>query len=117
MGVILIPFATAWSSPEQGRPGDGMSPPGDCSKTEWKALDVAASKACRVKRNCDSVTDCAELIQRIALFNACINARLELMKKCFRGGDSEHNRIVDKERAGKATCEAKLAQCIKVCPR
>jgi len=119
MGVVLIPFATAWSGPGQTKlPGDGMTKPGDCTQSDYKALDETAGRLCRVKRICENVTDCATLTQNIAFFQACIDARQALMDKCFRGGDFAHKKVVEAEEVGKKACIDKLASCpLKACPR
>lgn len=100
--LLLLPL-------ELSAQGDGMQPPGDCSKTEYRALSSAAGTACKSQpMACDEKMDCAELITRWSRFEACIKARKILMDRCFRGGDQIHKDVLDGYQQGQASCSAMI---------
>jgi hypothetical protein len=74
-------------------PGDGMSPPGDCSWARWLVLNGAVITAKAVTDGlggCRAGDDCIRLAFKIAAASAEIAARVALMATCFKGGDKGH---------------------------
>lgn len=72
------------------RPGDGMSPPGDCTYAEHQALQAAVDLYCHGAYSCRSTSDCAELATRRQRWSDCAQARTLINTKCFRGGNTSH---------------------------
>ena len=71
-----------------------MCPPGDCSQEEYDRLRKEVINKCKPSPPvCTGNTlfvSCAELDRRRQAWNDCFNARYNLDKKCFRGGDAGH---------------------------
>ena len=96
--LLLLPL-------ELGAQSNGMEPPGDCSKAEYRALSSAAGTACKSQPMAyDEKMDCAELLTRWQRFEACIKARTTLMDRCFRGGDQDHKNTVRGYQRGQVVC-------------
>jgi hypothetical protein len=103
-------------------PGDGMKPPGDCGWAEYITLKIAvdvAKAANSALGACKGTDSCAVLLAKIAAVSAEIAARLFLMVRCFKGGDSGHREeLNNKVNAlincytffGKNDCVRKLAE-------
>ncbi|HZI15168.1 MAG TPA: transglutaminase domain-containing protein [Myxococcus sp.] len=94
-------------------PGQGMAPPGDCTKTQWKQLQVAVGVACKSKPfSCadfpDSGANCLELRVRRDQALLCASARGAINTTCFKGGDDVHKDLEMKAAASAATCQCKL---------
>jgi hypothetical protein len=75
-------------------------PPGTCSQSDHDSYGRNQDQVCDKPRSCLKVTDFneqeapfGELDSRLKLNNACINARTEVMDKCFKTGDDNHRRV------------------------
>lgn len=78
-------------------PGDGMTPPGDCSWLEYGALRLSVESAKAVVNmlgGCSQGDSCLFLATKIAAIAAEIAARLALDSTCFKGGDTGHREQV-----------------------
>lgn len=77
---------------------------GDCSESDLDSLHDAQVEWCKNKgeRSCRSLTrkeDCDEIRKRLAINEQCAARRVDIMTKCFRGGDAAHRReLADVER-------------------
>lgn len=81
----------------QRYPGDGMTPPGDCSWLTYIGLrgSVETAKALVSSLGGCSVGDsCIFLATKIAAISAEIAARVALDATCFKGGDAGHRQQV-----------------------
>jgi hypothetical protein len=72
-------------------------PPGTCSASDQESLQRNKNDTCNKERSCTKIADFNDnevsfdaLNERLKINNACINARTELMDKCFKGGDDAH---------------------------
>lgn len=81
----------------QRLPGDGMTPPGDCSWADYLVLrgSVETAKAVvSMLGACSPGDSCLLLATKIAAITAEIAARVALDTVCFRGGDTGHREQV-----------------------
>jgi RHS repeat-associated protein len=82
--------------PPQNPPGQGMRPPGDCTKVQYANLRGAVEKYCKDvgKLSCQrwflKWWTCTSLSDNANKLADCANAQRKLMNACFRGGDSDH---------------------------
>jgi hypothetical protein len=74
-------------------------PPGTCTQSRHDTLAANKDTTCNQTRACTKVTDFNEeeaslptLSSYLAINNACINARSEIMDECFKHGDDVHQR-------------------------
>jgi len=76
----------------QRLPGDGMKPPGDCTKQEHFVLSAAVKAAEVATRGagCNEADTCVTLAPKIVAFATEITARVAVAAKCFKGGDTGH---------------------------
>jgi hypothetical protein len=84
----------------QPYPGDGMTPPGDCSLADYAVLWGSVETAKAVVNGlggCRAGDDCLRLAFKIAAVSAEIAARIAMMVTCFRGGDTYHRGEVDRK--------------------
>jgi len=72
-------------------------PPGTCSQSDADSLQRNKNDTCNRERSCASVADFNDgevafevLNERLKINNACINARTELMDRCYKGGNDAH---------------------------
>lgn len=103
-------------------PGDGMTPPGDCSQSKYHALRSAvenAKAAVSSLGSCSANDSCEVLASKIAAITTEIAARVALDASCFRGGDNGHRtQVQDKINAlnrcyaqfQRKTCDDRLKQ-------
>jgi len=78
-------------------PGDGMTPPGDCSWASYLPLRLSVESAKAVVSMmgaCSPTDSCTFLALKIAAISAEIAARVALDTRCFRGGDTGHRQQV-----------------------
>ena len=80
--------------PDQGGPPWPYGPDGDCTPHRKQFLQHRMKAICNLERSCKGTTDCAELWRRIRINEACITARENIMKECYRGGDQRHKDTV-----------------------
>jgi RHS repeat-associated protein len=73
-----------------------MPPPGDCSPWEKDRLQNEVNMACKRPRACNPSMDQMELILRANNNRQCANARDQINRLCYRGGDVNHrNAAID----------------------
>jgi hypothetical protein len=88
-----------------------LSPPGDCTEAEHRELKQEVGRACKAtSMKCYEQQDCATLIENWLKFQRCIDARLTIMNKCFRGGDKTHQDEIRNYRDGASTCSTIMIQ-------
>jgi hypothetical protein len=88
-----------------------MEPPGDCTKEKHRALQDEVNRACKgQKMKCTQNQDCVTLETNLMHFEDCIRARQAIMDQCFRGGDDDHRRELDRTREGYQRCKD-LIEC------
>ena len=78
-------------------PGDGMTPPGDCSWGRYLPLRLSVESAKAIVSTmgaCSPTDSCTFLAAKIAAISAEIAARVALDTTCFRGGDTGHRQQV-----------------------
>lgn len=66
---------------------------GDCSESQQKSLQKTKSEKCDQKRTCKSLDDksqCDEMKNRVAIGQACLEARKNIAYTCYQGGDRAH---------------------------
>ena len=114
-------MTAAYSEEPDPPPGpeddEEIKPPGDCTKEVWRPLQKAVGKACSGsgRMECFNEQSCETLQNNINLFTNCINAREEIMNRCFRGGDKRHRGEVENLKTGRRNCET--IQILKKCPK
>lgn len=84
--------------PVQRWPGDGMTPPGDCTWATYTPLRLSVESAKAVVSMmgaCARGDSCYFLATKIAAVTAEIVARVALDTTCFKGGDSGHRTQVN----------------------
>ncbi|MEG4631870.1 DUF4157 domain-containing protein [Microcoleus sp. AR_TQ3_B6] len=81
----------------QATPGAAspMLPPGDCQPGEHRRLQDEVDKWCKGKKRCNESQTLEELEESAENSSKCINARLRINNKCFRGGDATHKQAVE----------------------
>jgi hypothetical protein len=81
----------------QASPGaaSGMLPPGDCQPGEHRQMQNEVDKWCKGKKRCNESQTLEELEESAENSSKCINARLRINNKCFRGGDATHKQAVE----------------------
>jgi len=101
---VAAPAATrdagAGGTTVQRWPGDGMTPPGDCSWKTYLALRAAVEAAKAVVNSlggCRATDSCVVLALKIGAISAEIAARVAIATKCFRGGDTDHRKQIDEK--------------------
>ncbi|WP_158501875.1 hypothetical protein [Vitiosangium sp. GDMCC 1.1324] len=111
--IAIFGFGAAPALAASSLPGDGLLPPGDCDKIQWRTLQTAVGVACKSKPfSCvnfpDKGSNCAELTARRNQALACAAARTTINTTCIRGGDKVHTGLAAGAAASAATCECKL---------
>lgn len=91
-------------------PGDGLRPPGTCGSQQYSALRQAQLATCAKPGTgaCRNTKDCAQMQQYFDNGKACVDARLELMFTCFKGGDATHWGQVNSRLDGLADCLCRM---------
>jgi Novel toxin 16 len=104
MGVLaFVLFLVTVAGAEPA--GDGIKPPGDCTKQRHRDLQGEVGRACKSESMaCQNSMSCDELVSRWTKFEACIQARKKLMDECFRGGDSKHRLALREYLIGQEKC-------------
>lgn len=72
-----------------------MLPPGDCQPGEHRQMQNEVDKWCKNQRSCNESQTLKELEESAENSSKCINARLRMNNKCFRGGDAGHKKAVE----------------------
>lgn len=111
LAALVLLGATSGAQPGPG----ALSPPGDCTKEVFRALNQAVGNACKSQpMRCDEDMDCSTLLARWEQFERCINARKTLADRCFRGGDSEHKAKLADYVRGQSRCLELLGKKCRV---
>jgi len=116
VGVGIIMLTLSGDTPKtQTLPGEGLAPPGDCGQGYYDFLKEQKELICNQPRACSkSLGNCSDIISNLALNNACVKARDDVMKKCFRGGDKRHQK--ERESARKSVTNCIIQAQINSCP-
>lgn len=94
-------------------PGEDISPPGDCDQKQYDDLVAEKERACGKPSACKgNLCDQAEINERIGNRSECINARLNVMDVCFRGGDGAHWNQLLEQLSGLRKCQNCLANAL-----
>ncbi|WP_428607630.1 hypothetical protein [Sedimenticola sp.] len=107
--LLMMSMASVASSP-----GAGMQPPGRCSKARYGKLRREVIRHCKGKKSkCTKQQDCDELNENQTRNTNCANARRQLNRACFRGGDAGHRTAAAKARVAANKCKriAKEKDC------
>ena len=85
-------------------PGSGLY--GDCTKKQYQELNSAAGRACKGsgKMRCNESDDCGTIKNKMAKFDACIEARQALNDTCFGGQSSIENYEIANLQRGRRRC-------------
>jgi hypothetical protein len=89
------------------RVAPNMPPPGRCADDELSSLERKKDDLCnrRGTQSCDgNETGEAELRRKISLIDACVRARINIMDRCFNGGNASHHGEVDSRMRGWQRC-------------
>jgi len=82
-------------NPPIGPTPPNLDPPGDCSESEHRRLQNEVNRACKRKRACKGNQSCDVLNDNLNKNRECSAARNEINNKCFRGGNSGHQKGAD----------------------
>lgn len=94
-------------------PGENISPPGDCGQQQYDDLVAEKEQACGKPSACKGdLCDQAEINERIGNRGECINARLNVMEVCFKGGDGAHWNQLLEQLSGLRKCQNCLARAL-----
>ena len=63
---------------------------GTCTYEEWKPLRDQQAKWCR-NYGCEASDDCPTILRKMAIIEACMQARWNLSRTCFGGFDIIHD--------------------------
>lgn len=78
----------------------------DCTDTVREKLQSDVNRYCKDERKkCYIEDSCADLEAKMAIVNACIQARVAINTKCFRGGDAGHNEAINQAVNGLIRCQ------------
>lgn len=96
--------------------GAWVENPGDCTKEQHAILNDAVSRACKSSEpmRCEPWHDCATLLRSANRFNQCVVARIEIMDRCYKGGDAAHKGALEQALNGLRRCGQYLTE--KGCP-
>jgi RHS repeat-associated protein len=112
VGVGLISLTLAGDTPNsRALPGEGLAPPGTCSDGYYDYLKQQKEFACSQPRSCSARAQgsCDDILDKLNMNNACVKARDNVMKKCFKGGDQRHQLERQSARRGVSNCIAQAA--------
>ncbi|HLL53133.1 MAG TPA: hypothetical protein VK447_06300 [Myxococcaceae bacterium] len=95
-----------------------VEPPGDCTREMFRRLNSKVGEACKqFPMSCkEENLSCDELQARAKRFEVCINARRVLMDVCFRGGDTEHHKVLERLARGQHYCSTLYVVRCRPCP-
>lgn len=90
------------------------SDPGDCSQSRHRYLQNIVDNLCKPNPgNCRPGEECSVMGDKLAKHTACADARNNINRECFRGGDRGHQIEYTNRRQQAAVCNGLLATC---CP-
>lgn len=89
----------------------GLDPPGACTEKEHADLSQAVGRTCKTApMRCTKDMSCEDLRANLHSFHQCIEARMRIMVRCFRGGDERHQRVVAEAKRGMERCAQLLRE-------
>lgn len=91
--------------------------PCDCTEIEKNKLQKEVENQCKggVMKKCTDNDNCPLLIVKINQFRKCLDARVRINTKCFRGGDKGHAMQVQQVINGITNCQ--IIQVKKCSPK
>jgi len=90
------------------------SDPGDCSRSRHRYLQNVVDNLCKPKpKRCQPGEKCADMGTKLAKHSACADARKNINRECFRGGNRGHQIAYTSSRQEAAICSGLLSTC---CP-
>ncbi len=115
MSIIMLSLSGD-TSKTKALPGEGLAPPGDCNQGYYDFLKSHKEFVCNKPRSCslNRRESCSEILINLHLSNACVKARDDMMKTCFRGGDQRHQKERQTARKSVFNCIAQAA--MNSCP-
>jgi hypothetical protein len=118
LASTLLLFAAEKAVENALASGEGLEPPGDCTKLRHAELHRDQGLKCKgPARSCaeDQVKagDCVQLRIRSDRNRLCAEAMRRIMDECFRGGDERHKRVLRQELGVLSICEERAR---KECP-
>lgn len=113
--LLLLLMAVALACESTDDTSAPMKAPGDCTAEEHSQLQEAVEMQCkRIPSKCISIQSCAVLRDNWLKMQKCIQARVTIMNKCFRGGDDNHQRALKNFQTGADKCWRYMEE--KKCP-
>ncbi|MBO2012056.1 type VI secretion system tube protein TssD [Hymenobacter negativus] len=119
VGAAATPFVPP-AARDHGQPlaaAPQAAPPdaSDCTPAVTSMLQKQVDLMCKpqgVSSRCTDADSCPLLLQKIAMTEACIEARRTINNQCFRGGNAGHQRAIEERQNGIRKCQAiYLRQC------
>ena len=93
------------------RPIGGLNRrPGGCRDEEFEKLNREQDDLCSKRGTCSASDGLSktQIIERITNAQACIDKRIEIMDRCFDGGDSGHKSQTEERVSGLRKCQSLL---------
>lgn len=86
----------------------GNYAPCDCSDIEKAALQREVENNCKggIMKKCTEADNCPTLVSKENQFVKCMNVRIKINTKCFKGGDAGHQAQVQQTINGMINCQA-----------
>jgi len=115
MRLLLLAVTLVLACESFDDPPSSLKAPGDCTPEEHDQLQNAVNVECkRTPVRCVSLQSCAVLRANWLQFQHCINARANIMNKCFQGGDDRHKQALESTQTGANKCWRLMEE--KKCP-
>ena len=109
IGASATPFATP-AARDHGQPlataanaQAAQTDDSDCTPAVTSMLQKQVELMCKpqgVSSRCTDADSCPLLLQKIAMTEACIEARRTINNQCFRGGNAGHQRAIAERQNG-----------------
>jgi len=90
LGDVSLPQSGAATPQVIAAVGSALVPSGDCTPVEHAALQAEVKEYCDRNRSCRATDSCPDLLEKISNNQGCIQARVKINTKCFKGGDPGH---------------------------
>jgi len=88
--------------------------PGNCSRSRHRYLQNVVDNLCKPNPgNCKPGEKCSSMTDKLAKHSACADARRNINRECFNGGDRGHQIEYTNRRQQAAVCNGLLSTC---CP-
>jgi RHS repeat-associated protein len=95
-------------------PGEGIEWPGDCNEDYLNHLQKQKGLLCDVPRRCHKRNEtCQNVEAKMLAGYQCQAIRLKIMNECFRGGDENHRKELNRVNRVLSDCGV---IAMKVCP-